>query len=165
MRMRSAIAIVSGMAMLMAQMSAGFAQSSIPAKPAALGTAQDLAVTLQNVTVSPVIVAAFKAFPKGGEPLSKRIADIIAKDPNLAAGLVKYMQTEPSLTSDQKQAAERGFAEALTRLGIMAADMPVKAPAPPPPETCYYCWLLALAALAGIICLGVCQHEHHPSPN
>ena len=168
MRMRSAIAIVSGVAMLMAQMSVGFAQNavSIPAKPVALGTAQDVAVTLQNVTVSPVIVAAFKAFPKGGEPLGKRIADIIAKDPNLAAGLVKYMQTEPSLTSDQKQAAERGFAEALTRLGIMAADMEVytKAP-PPPPPGCEWCWMLALAALAGIVCLGVCQHEHHPSPN
>ena len=164
--MRSFIAIVSGVAMLMAQMSVGFAQNAVPAKPAALGTAQDLAVTLQNVTVSPVIVAAFKAFPKGGEPLSKRIADIIAKDPNLAAGLVKYMQTEPSLTSDQKRAAERGFAAALTSLGIMAADMEVytKAP-PPPPPTCEWCWMLALAALAGIICLGVCQHEHHPSPN
>ena len=166
MRMRSAIAIISGAAMFMAQISAGFAQSavSIPAKPTAL-SAEDMAVTLQKATVSPAIVAAFKAFPKGGEPLTKRIADIIAKDPNLAAGLVKYMQSEPSLTSDQKRAAERGFAAALTSLGIMAADMPVKALPPPAEPVCEWCWLLALAALAGIICLGVCQSEHHPSPN
>ena len=166
MRMRSAIAIISGAAMFMAQMSAGFAQSavSIPAKPTAL-SAEDMAVALQKATVSPAIVAAFKAFPKGGEPLTKRIADIIAKDPNLAAGLVKYMQTEPSLTSDQKKAAERGFAAALTSLGIMAADMGVYTKAPPPPVDpgCEWCWLLALAALAGIICLGVCQSENHPS--
>jgi hypothetical protein len=167
MRVRPAIAIISGVAMLMAQMAAGFAQSAVstPAKPVAFSQ-QDLAVTVKNATVSPVIVAAFKAFPKGGDPLSKQIADIIAKDPDLAAGLVKYMQTDPSLTNDQKKAAERGFAEALKRLGIMAADMEVytKAP-PPPPPTCEWCWLLALAAIAGIICIGVCQREHHPSPN
>ena len=163
--MRSAIAIISGAAMFMAQMSVGFAQSavSIPAKPVAL-SAEDMAVTVQKATVSPAIVAAFKAFPKGGEPLTKRIADIIAKDPNLAAGLVKYMQTEPSLTSDQKRAAERGFAAALTSLGIMAADMPVKALPPPAEPVCEWCWLLALAALAGIICLGVCQSEHQVPP-
>jgi hypothetical protein len=164
--MRSAIAIISGAAMFMAQMSAGFAQSavSIPAKPTAFSSAKDMVVTIQKATVSPAIVAAFKAFPKGGEPLTKRIADIIAKDPNLAAGLVKYMQTEPGLTSDQKRAAERGFAEALTSLGIMAADMPVKALPPPAEPVCEWCWLLALAALAGIICLGVCQSEHQVPP-
>ena len=137
--------------MLMAQTSAVFAQNALsnPEKLASLGLAQDATVMLQKATVSPEVVAAFKAFPKGGDPLTKRIADLIAKDPNLAPGLVKYMQTDPSLTNDQKKAAERGFAEALKRLGIMAADMEVytKAP-PPPPPTCEWCWLLALAAIA-----------------
>jgi len=144
----------------MVQMPSGFAQNAVsaPAQRAAIAPAQD-------VIVSPSIVAAFKAFPKAGDELSARIADIIANDSTLAAGLVRYVQTEPSLTNDQKRAAERGLTEALTRLGIMAADMPVKAPPAPAAAPYDYSWLLALAALAGIICLGVCRHEHQVSPH
>ena len=122
--MRSVIAVVSAVAMVLAQMPPGFAQNAGSAQPAAYNPALDA-----TVTVNPAIVDAFKAFPKGGDPLSKRIADIIVKDPRLGPGLVKYVMTDRGLSKDQKLAAERGLAEALNRLGVKAADMPVyKAP-------------------------------------
>jgi hypothetical protein len=164
--MRSVIAVVSSVAMLVAQMPAtpAFAQSAV--SPAALQRVNLNAD--QAGPQSPVIAEAFQAFPKGGDPLSKRIADIIAKDPKLAVALVKFVQTAPGLSKDQKLAAERGLAEALNRLGIKAADMPVKAPHPVAEEVYDYTWLLALAAIAGLICLGVChKHENQvpASPN
>ena len=163
--MRSAIAVVSAVAMLTAQMSAGLAQNAVsaPARSVTFNPVQD-------ATISPAIVNAFDAFPKGGDLLSKRIAEMIAKDPKLAVGLVKYVQMTPGLSKDQKLAAERGLADALNRLGIRAADMPVKAPPPPPApaeaDEAYGLYgLLALAAFAGLICLGVCRHdEGQPVP-
>src|SRR5262245_9298303 len=151
MRIRSVVAVVSGAAMLLAQMPSGYAQNAGPpvARLASVAPAAD-------TTPSPAIVDAFKAFPKAGEGLSKRIADIIVKDPKLAAGLAKYVQTA-NLSTPQKLAAEKGLAEALKRLGIKAADMPVKAP---PPQVGYdYTWLLALAAVAVLICVGVCRKD------
>src|SRR5260370_40766257 len=128
--MRARIAVVRAVAMVVAQIPSGFAQNAVPVpRPAALNSAQD-------ATADPAIVDAFKASPKGGDVLSKRIADIIAKDPNLAAGLVKYVRTAPGLNRDQKLAAERGLAAALERMGIKAADMPVKA-LPRPVEVPY----------------------------
>jgi hypothetical protein len=156
--MRSSIAVVSAVAMLTAQMSAAVAQNAVstPAQPVAFSPVKD-------ATIRPAIVDAFDAFPKGGDLLSKRIAEIIVKDPKLAVGLVKYIQTTPGLSRDQKLAAEQGLADALNRLGIRAADMPVKAPPPPAAAAEAYdaSWLLALAAIAGIICLGVCPQHHH----
>jgi len=151
--MRSTIAVVSAVAMLVAQVPPGFAQNavSIPAQPVVLSPGQ-------SVNVSPAIVDAFNAFPKGGDQLSKRIADIIVKDPKLAVGMVKYLQATPGISREQKVAAEQGLAEALNRLGIKAADMPVKA-AVAPAETWDWTWLLAAAAIAGLICWGVCHHR------
>src|SRR5260370_31480818 len=123
--MRSVIAVVSSVAMLVAQ---------VPATPASAQTVSPAALQRVNLNAAqagpqnPVIAEAFQAFPKGGDPLSKRIADIIAKDPKLAVALVKFVQTAPGVSTDQKLAAERGLAAALNRLGIKAADMPVKAP-------------------------------------
>jgi hypothetical protein len=158
--MRSVIAVVSSVAMLVAQMPAtpAFAQSAV--SPAALQRVNLNAA--QAGPQNPVIAEAFQAFPKGGDPLSKRIADIIAKDPKLAVALVKFVQTAPDVSKDQKLAAERGLAAALNRLGVKAADMPVKAP--PVAEVYDYTWLLALAAIAALICLGVC-HRDQVSPN
>jgi hypothetical protein len=153
--MRSVIAVVSAVAMLVAQMPPGFAQSAVsaPVQPAAWTQVQD-------ATVDAAIVDAFKAFPKGGDLLSKRIADIIVKNPKLAVGMVKHVQTAPDLTKDQKLAAERGLAAALNRLGIKAADMPVKAPPPPVEQAAFdYAPLLALLVIAGLICLGVCRKD------
>jgi len=149
--MRSVVAVVSAVAMLAAQIPPGFAQNTVPVQRAMYNPALD-----PTVSVNQAIVDAFNAFPKGGDPLSKRIADIIVKNPRLGAGLVKYVQTAPGLTKDQKLAAERGLAEALTRLGVKAADMPVKAP-PPVAEVYDYTWILGLLAILGIICLALCQ--------
>ena len=154
--LRFPISVVSGIAMLAAQMPPGFAQDAVsaPARPAALSPAQD-------VTPSPAILDAFSAFPKGGDVLSKRIEDIIVKDPKLAPGVAKYVQTAPDLNKDQRLAALRGLAAALNRLGIKAAELPVyKEPRPPvagpPPVVDPALLLLGLAATAGIVCAAMC---------
>ena len=158
--LRLPVVIVSSVALVVAQIPPGFAQNAAPpwVQSAALDPAQD-------ATPSPAIVAAFKAYPKGGEELSKRIEDIIVSDPNAAPGLAKYVQTTPSLTKEQKRAAFDGLAAALNRMGINAADMPTKAPVykappPPPPVTeCWGCLLFAAAVIAGVICAVEC-HGH-----
>ena len=159
--LRLPVVIVSSVALVVAQIPSGFAQNVAPpqVKSATLNPTQD-------ATPSPAIVAAFKAYPNGGEELSKRIADLIVSDPdNAAPGLVKYVQTTPSLTQEQKRAAFDGLAAALNRMGINAADMPTKAPVykappPPPPVTeCWGCLLFAAAVIAGVICAVEC-HGH-----
>jgi hypothetical protein len=151
------ISVVCSVAMLVAQMPPGFAQdaASTPAQPAAFGPAQEV--------TPPAIVAAFKAFPKGGDQLSKRIEDIIVADPKVAPDLAKYVQTAPDLNKEQKQAALRGLAAALNRLGIKAAELPVYTKEAPPPVVPYaevppFVPFLALAALAGI-CVVACVGE------
>jgi hypothetical protein len=141
--MRSVIAIVGAFSLVVAQVSPGFAQSTlpVPVQPAALSPPAETAV-------NPTIVEAFKAYPKGGDQLSKRISDFVVKDPKLAVGLVRYVRTAPGLVKDQKVAAERGLADALTRMGVKAADMPVKAPVQEVWDPTY---LLALLALAGVV--------------
>jgi hypothetical protein len=76
-----------------------------------------------------------------------------------------------ALSQAQKKAAERGMAEALKRLGINAAEFPVKA-APAAVEEAPFEWwwlLLAAAVIAGVvICVAdVCrshgQQFHSPS--
>jgi hypothetical protein len=152
------ISVVCSVAMLVAQMPPGFAQNAVstPARPAAFGAAQD-------ITPSPAIVDAFKAFPKGGELLSKRIEDIIVTDPKLAPDLAKYVQTAPDLNKEQKQAAVRGLAAALNRLGIKAAELPVYTKEAPPPVAPVYgapfVPLIALAVLAGLVCVVACQGQ------
>jgi hypothetical protein len=153
------ISVVCSVVMLGAQMPPGFAQNaaSTPPSQAAFSPAGD-------VTPSPAILAAFEAFPKGGDLLSKRIEDIIVGDPKLAPGLAKYVQTAPDLNKDQKLAALRGLAAALNRLGIKAAELPVYTKEAPPPVAPVYGGvppfvpLLALAALAGI-CAVACVGE------
>jgi hypothetical protein len=87
----------------------------------------------QEATPSPAILEALKAYPKGGEQLSKVIEDLIVSDPQLAPGLARHLQTAAGLNKEQKQAAFLGLAAALNRLQIRAADMPVYK-APPPVE-------------------------------
>jgi hypothetical protein len=145
--------------MLVAQIPPGFAQDAVstPARPATFSPTQD-------VPPGPAIVDAFKAFPKGGDQLSKRIEDMIVADPKLAPDLAKYVQTAPDLNKDQKQAALRGLAAALNRLGIKAAELPVYTKEAPPPvapvygEVPPFVPLLALAALAGICAVACVGH-------
>lgn len=159
-RLRLPVVIVSSVALVITQIAPGFAQNAAPPRvqSVTLSPAQD-------ATPSPAIVNAFKAYPKGGDELSKRIEDIIVGDPNLAPGLAKYVQTDQSLNKEQKQAAYNGLAAALNRLGINAADMPTKAPiykapaAPvvPPPVACWECVVFALAVIGGVICAVECR--------
>ena len=156
------VSVACSVAMLVAQVPPGFAQNAVstPAQPAAFGPAQD-------VTPSPAILDAFKAFPKGGDQLSKRIEDLIVGDPKLAPGLAKYMQTAPDLTKEQKQAAFRGLAAALNRLGIKAAELPVytKEAAPPvvPPVYEGVPFLLPLIGLGVFACVLACQQGAGPA--
>jgi hypothetical protein len=155
--MRSVIAVVGAVSLVVAQVSPGFAQSTlpVPAQPAALAPPAETAV-------NPTIVEAFKAYPKGGDQLSKRLSDLIVKDPKLAVGLVKYVRTSSELVKDQKLAAERGLAAALTRMGVKAADMPL----PPPAEEVWNPWyLLGLLALIPILCFAeFCKTSNNPPP-
>src|SRR6516165_6973681 len=151
------ISIICSVAMLVAQMPPGFAQNAVstPAQPAAFAPAQEV--------TPPAIVDAFKAFPKGGDLLSKRIEDIIVADRKLAPDLAKYVQTAPDLNKDQKQAALRGLAAALNRLGIKAAEYPVpplvtkEGIVAPPVYEDPWAWALGLAALGAIVCVAACS--------
>jgi hypothetical protein len=156
------ISVACSVAMLVAQIPPGFAENaaSTPPSQAAFSPAED-------VTPSPAILDAFKAFPKGGDLLSKRIEDIIVADPKLAPGLAKYVQTAPDLNKEQKQAAFRGLAAALNRLGIKAAELPL-AKEPPPPV---YAEpgvgpgpLLALVGLGVFACVLACFQESPAAP-
>jgi hypothetical protein len=155
------ISVACSVAMLAAQIPSGFAQNaaSIPPSQAAFGPAED-------VTPSPAILDAFKAFPKGGDLLSKRIEDIVVTDPKLAPGLAKYVQTAPDLNKEQKQAAFRGLAAALNRLGIKAAELAVPAAAPPPvyAEGPGIGPLLALVGLGVFACVLACFEESPSTP-
>ena len=160
--LRSAVVIVSSVAFVGAQIAPGFAQNVAPpqVKSATFNPTQD-------ATPSPAIVAAFKAYPKGGDGLSKRLENIIVSEPDAAPGLVKYVQTTPNLTQEQKRAAFDGLAAALNRMGINAADMPTKAPvykALPPPAVahCWGCLLFAAAVIAGVVCAVECHHGNEP---
>jgi hypothetical protein len=136
--------------MLVAQIPPGFAQNaaSPPPSQAAFSPAED-------VTPSPVILDAFKAFPKGGDQLSKRIEDLIVADPKLAPGLAKYLQTALDLNKEQKKAAFRGLAAALNRLGVKAAELPVYTKEGAPPPVVPYAGPPPVAILATIVGLGV----------
>jgi hypothetical protein len=159
---KTPISVACSVAMLVAQIPPGFAQNAAPTPPsqAAFSPAED-------VTPSPAILDAFKAFPKGGDLLSKRIEEIIVTDPKLAPGLVKYVQTAPDMSKEQKQAAFRGLAAALNRLGVKAAELPL-AKEPPPPV---YAEpgvgpgpLLALVGLGVFACVLACLGNEEPPP-
>jgi hypothetical protein len=163
--LRAPIGMVSCIAMLVAQVPPGFAQNaaSSPAQQAAVSPAPD-------ASVSPSIVQAFSAYPKGGPGLSKLLEDLIVGNPQLAPQLVRYVQTSPGLTREQKQAAFSGLATALNRMKVQAADLPVpvyKAPPAPPPVAEEIPWLAILAGAAivgGGLCLALCDDDDRPIP-
>jgi hypothetical protein len=160
--MRSIISITSAVSLMLAQVpTTGFAQTAASPQVPQPVTWSPPRTEAQNA----VIAEAFKAFPNGGDALVKRISDLIAGNPKLASDLVRYVRTVPGVTYGQKIAAERGLAAALERLGIVAADMPVKAAPMGVPVAYDYTWLAALAAAAvigGIVCVaGACRHDHN----
>jgi hypothetical protein len=153
--MRSLIAITASVAMLMAQ---------VPLVPARAETSPPAP---QVVSENSVIAQAFKAYPNGGDALSKNITGLILSNPKLAPDLVIYMRNSQVLNRAQKLAAEQGLAAAADRLGIKAADMPIVTKdtviAPPPDDSL---WLLALGllAVAAAVCMAdsPCQSSNNP---
>ena len=139
--MRSLIAVTASVAMLVAQ---------VPVRPA---HAEVTPPVPQVVTQWSGLAQVFRAFPDGGDPLSKQIASVIIKNPTLAADLVTYMRNTPDLTRAQKLAAEQGLAAAADHLGIKAADGNLLDDP----------WFIALALLAlGVaICSAACQTNNN----
>ena len=112
-----------------ATVAGGFPSSPVFAQARVIPTS---ATPTAPVDQAALIPSTIKAFPNGGEPLKLAISDLIVKHRNLAANLITYLRTKPSLTPAQKQAIVAGLADALNRLGIVAADLalPVKAGGP-----------------------------------
>ena len=118
---------LTAIATVTAIVAAGFPSSTVFATEAR-------AIETRTVPVdqTTLISSTINGFPNGGEPLKLAISDLIVKHRNLAANLITYLRTKPSLTPAQKQAIVAGLADALNRLGIVAADLalPVKAGGP-----------------------------------
>lgn len=101
---------------VIALVAAGF-----PAQPSfAQASLAGLRAGSGSVDKTAQVSSAIKAFPNGGPALRSHIADMIARDPDMASVLAKYLLSQNDLTPDQRQAVEGGLADALNRLGIVA---------------------------------------------
>ena len=80
-----------------------------------------------------LIASTIQRYPNGGEPLKLAISDLIVKHPKLGPSVAMFIRTNPSLTRVQKQAIFAGLADALGRMGIVAADLPIPMKAQPGP--------------------------------
>ena len=105
-----------------ATVAAGFPSSPVLAQARVIPTS---ATPTAPVDQTALISSTIKGFPNGGEPLKLAISDLIVQHRNLAPGLATYLRNEPSLTPAQKQAIVAGLADALNRMGILAADLAV----------------------------------------
>ena len=110
-----------------------------------------------------LIASMVHAYPNGGEPLKLAISDLIVKHRDLAPSVAAFLRNNPSLTRVQKQAIFAGLADALDRMGIVAADLgiPTKAlpgtAVAPVVEEGINPWLIALLlAAAGGAAVGGC---------
>jgi hypothetical protein len=103
-----------------ATVAAGFPSSPVLAQARVIPTS---ATPTAPVDQAGLISSTIKGFPNGGEPLKLAISDLIVQHRNLAPGLATYLRNEPSLTPAQKQAIVAGLADALNRMGILAADL------------------------------------------
>jgi hypothetical protein len=114
----------------------------------------------QVVSENSVIAQTFKAYPSGGERLSKQIVGLITTNPKLAPDLVIYMRNSSGLNRAQKLAAEHGLAAAADQLRIKAADMGIITKDTRPPVIEDDPWLIALGLLAvgaAICAAGACS--------
>ena len=86
------------------------------------GFAQTVAtrVAPEVAAIDPVVVATIKAFPSGGQALTDRIRVLVLQDNDRAADVAKYLTSRELMSASQREAVEKGLAEALTRLGIYA---------------------------------------------
>jgi len=156
-----------------ATVAAGFPSSPVFAQARVIPTRAAPTDIEQMAPIAPVdqvalISSTIHRFPNGGEPLKLAISDLIVNHRDLAASLVTVLRTDPSLTPAQKQAIVAGVADALNRLGIVAADMPVKGmpvkALPAPVVGGFPWWLLFLAAAGGIACAAACGHHNENPP-
>ena len=136
-----------------ATVAAGFPSSPVFAQARVIPTS---ATPTAPVDQTALISSTIKGFPNGGEPLKLAISDLIVQHRNLAPSLATYLRNEPSLTPAQKQAIVAGLADALNRMGILAADMavPLGQGVAEAPVGVGFPWLLALLA-AGVLGVGI----------
>jgi hypothetical protein len=132
--------------------------TQVPLAPAYADAAPQAAS--QNIAIA----AMFKAYPNGGDALSKQVVGLIMSNPKLAPEIVMYVRNTPTLNRAQKLAAEQGLAAALNQLEVKAADMGVpmvtKGPITPPPVY-EDPWFIALSilAVAAATCIAACRWE------
>jgi hypothetical protein len=86
------------------------------------GLAQAVAArtTAGETAIDPVVVATIKAFPAGGQALADRIMMLVLQDNGRGADVARYLMSREVLSAPQREAVEKGLAEALKRLGISA---------------------------------------------
>ena len=157
-----------------ATVAAGFPSSPVFAQGRVIPTRAAPADIEQIAPIAPVdqvalISSTIHRFPNAGEPLKLAISDLIVNHREFAASLVTVLRTDPSLTPAQKEAIVAGVADALNRLGIVAADMPVKGmpvKALPAPVVGGFPWWLVFLALAGggAACAALCGNNNNNPP-
>jgi hypothetical protein len=77
--------------------------------------------------IDPIVLATFKAYPAGGPLLTDRIRLLLLQNNYLANDVARAITQNGLLSPRQRAAGEQGLAEALSRLGVTAAQQP-----PPP---------------------------------
>jgi len=153
--MRSLIAITASVAMLAAQ---------VPALPAYAESAP--AVPQATAAQTAAVAAVFKAYPNGGDPLSKQVVGLIMSNPKLAPEFVIYMRNAATLNRAQKLAAEHGLAAALEQLKVKAADLGVRPLVTKDgivAEPLEDAWFVALSilAVAAAVCIAACRENNN----
>jgi hypothetical protein len=108
---RGVVAVLAVVALVVA----GFSTSSAQAQ------AQAQAQVASAPLPGPQIISnTITGFPSGGEPLKQAISDLIYQNPDFAADVANYLQTEGAgLSEAQKAAIEAGLADGLNRLGVV----------------------------------------------
>ncbi len=135
--MRNTVAFLTAVAMFSASMPpvSVFAQDRVATANAGVSVAP----------ISPVVLATLKAFPNGGQALTDHIRLLVLQNNDLATDVARAIKAGGLLTKAQREAAEKGLAEALARLGVMAEAPGALTPAQ------WAALLAALAAAGGLI--------------
>jgi hypothetical protein len=98
------------------------AAGTIPAPVFAQQRVSPAAVTDPAAPIDPIVLATFKAYPDGGQALTDRIRVLILQNNYLASDVARAVKSDGLLTPVQRTAAEKGLAEALSRLGVTAQE-------------------------------------------
>jgi|HubBroStandDraft_6_1064221.scaffolds.fasta_scaffold862084_2 hypothetical protein len=89
-----------------------FAQERVAAAP----------VTAPAAAIDPIVLATFKAYPDGGQALTDRVRVLILQNNYLASDVARAIKANGLLAPAQRVAAEKGLAEAMSRLGVTAQE-------------------------------------------